>query len=275
MHIPKDQYWHEIKDNEFFIDRDPTHFRYILNYIRNNGHCILPNCTITRRELSIEANFYELHSLVTLLNYNKDLDGDGFVDQEDESVHIPSNLITKNECHLLTQWIEENDGNDSNELYSIDLLFRASEYDFDAKMFHDLCDYKGKTISIIQAENGYIFGGYTHFDFEANKLWKYHNHGRPKGFVFLLRSYGDDQNDNPRKWSLCEMNGNIQSEINSSIEYGPCFVDSIRICDKANLTEDNQAYIGAMFDDASNEQQQMLSGGVNFRVAEYEIFQVS
>ena len=129
MHIPKDQYWHEISDNEFFIDRDPTHFRYILNHIRNNTHCVLPNDSTTRREQSIEANFYELPSLVTLLNYNKDADGDDSA-AVDESVHIPSNLITKNESHLLTQWIKENDGDDSNELCSIDLLFRASEYGF-------------------------------------------------------------------------------------------------------------------------------------------------
>ena len=33
-HIAEDQFWHQIRDNEYFIDRDPTHFRYILNYIR-------------------------------------------------------------------------------------------------------------------------------------------------------------------------------------------------------------------------------------------------
>jgi hypothetical protein len=45
-----------------FIDRDPTHFRSILNYYRD-GHCTLPRDASALEELATEANFYALPDL--------------------------------------------------------------------------------------------------------------------------------------------------------------------------------------------------------------------
>lgn len=48
-----------------FIDRDGTHFRYILNYLRS-GH--VPNLPpAVRKELLIEADFYQIRGLVNAL----------------------------------------------------------------------------------------------------------------------------------------------------------------------------------------------------------------
>eukprot|EP01083_Nonionella_stella_P162464 533405_1 len=263
--IAKDQFWHEVNDNEFFIDRDPTHFRYILNYIRTNKQCALPDDPSTRKELVIEADFYELHDLVTLLNDN----GDAHTIHE--HMNIPSDLITKEEGRLLRQWIQENDGDSTDQLYAIDLLYRASDHDFSASSFHNFCDNKGKTLVIIQAENGYIFGGYTHASW---KIPKYKRQQRTDGFIFLLRSYGNDGEDQLRKWHLDTINNEIESELQEKDDCGPCFADSITILDECNATDMNEAYVGALFEDAPKEKE-TLSGTVNFRVLEYEVYQVS
>ena len=42
--------------SEFFIDRDPTHFRYILNWLR--GVRYLPHDEATIQELRWETNFF-------------------------------------------------------------------------------------------------------------------------------------------------------------------------------------------------------------------------
>ena len=42
------------EDGSYFIDRDGTHFRYILNYLRT-GQLIVPEDKIIRRELFTEA----------------------------------------------------------------------------------------------------------------------------------------------------------------------------------------------------------------------------
>jgi len=43
---------------ELFVDRDPTHFRHVLNWIR--GVRFLPDDETTLRELSWEADYYAL-----------------------------------------------------------------------------------------------------------------------------------------------------------------------------------------------------------------------
>lgn len=45
------------EDETYFIDRDGTHFRYILNYLLT-GKLVLPEDTVVRKELLSEAEFY-------------------------------------------------------------------------------------------------------------------------------------------------------------------------------------------------------------------------
>lgn len=55
----------------YFIDRDPTHFRLILNYLRNVeefGKNILPKDVRYIEELKLEAEFYQLGNFKRLLN---------------------------------------------------------------------------------------------------------------------------------------------------------------------------------------------------------------
>lgn len=61
-------------DGSYFIDRDGTHFRYILNYLRDG--CIkegtMPNCPSLWGELLNEAEYYQISGLV---DYLKSLSG--------------------------------------------------------------------------------------------------------------------------------------------------------------------------------------------------------
>ena len=48
-----------------FLDRDPTHFRYILNFMR--GSRVLPvDNLVTLKEIRVEADFYSLSEMVSL-----------------------------------------------------------------------------------------------------------------------------------------------------------------------------------------------------------------
>ena len=47
--------------SEFFIDRDPTHFRYVLNWMR--GVKFLPEDRSVLTELSWEADYYSIPDL--------------------------------------------------------------------------------------------------------------------------------------------------------------------------------------------------------------------
>jgi hypothetical protein len=49
-------------DGAFFIDRDPTHFRLILNFLRC-GAAVSPESAVAKAEAAKEALFYGLPSL--------------------------------------------------------------------------------------------------------------------------------------------------------------------------------------------------------------------
>jgi len=54
-------------EGNIFIDRDATHFRHILNYLRN-GRLSVPSDFVSYNELLEEAQFYQIHSLVDQLS---------------------------------------------------------------------------------------------------------------------------------------------------------------------------------------------------------------
>jgi hypothetical protein len=56
--------------------------------------------------------------------------------------------------NLILQWFED-------KLVELKMIYRGSEHEFTRKSWDDLCVNKGPTLSVIQSENGRIFGGYT------------------------------------------------------------------------------------------------------------------
>ena len=55
------------EDGSYFIDRDGTHFRYILNYLRT-GQLILPEDKVLRKEPLAEAEFYQIEGIINEIN---------------------------------------------------------------------------------------------------------------------------------------------------------------------------------------------------------------
>ena len=51
------------EDGAFFIDRDGTHFRFILNYLRT-GKLTLPEGATFLKELQEEAEFYQIQGML-------------------------------------------------------------------------------------------------------------------------------------------------------------------------------------------------------------------
>ena len=54
------------KDGSYFVDRDATNFRHILNYLRNNTIKVMLETDVAR-ELAIEAEYYGLYELYSVL----------------------------------------------------------------------------------------------------------------------------------------------------------------------------------------------------------------
>ena len=129
------------EDGTFFIDRDGTHFRFILNYLRN-GELILPEGATFLKELEAEAKFYQIQGILDEL-------------KPKTPKHFEASVILTNEEHrsVLKGWLPSLDG-------KWRLLFRASQDGFAAATFHSRCDNKGPTVNIVKSGNN-IFGGFT------------------------------------------------------------------------------------------------------------------
>ena len=127
-------------DGSFFIDRDGTHFRFLVNYLRN-GELILPEGATFLKELEAEAKFYQLQGILVALKPKEPFE---------ESV------ILTNEEHrrVLKSWLPEAMKGEYR------LLFRASRDGFAASTFHFQCDNEGPTVAVVKS-GGNIFGGFT------------------------------------------------------------------------------------------------------------------
>ena len=130
------------EDGSFFIDRDGTYFRFILNYLRN-GELILPEGATFLKELEAEAKFYQLQGILDEL-------------KPKEPKLFEESVILTNEEHrrVLKSWLPETMKGECR------LLFRASRDGFAASAFHSKCDNKGPTITVVKSGEN-IFGGFT------------------------------------------------------------------------------------------------------------------
>ena len=130
------------EDGSFFIDRDGTYFRFILNYLRN-GELILPDGATFLKELEAEAKFYQLQGILDEL-------------KPKESKVFEESVILTNEEHrrVLKSWLPEAMKGEWR------LLFRASRDGFVPSAFHSKCDNIGPTITVVTS-GGNIFGGFT------------------------------------------------------------------------------------------------------------------
>ena len=138
------------EDGSFFIDRDGTHFRFILNFLRT-GKLTLPEGATFTKELEEEAEFYQIQGLIDALRSAKLTVKVGTPDEPFRE----STILTNVECRkILKGWLPE------AMVGEWRLLFRASQDGFAALTFHTKCNNRGPTVTVVKSGLN-IFGGFT------------------------------------------------------------------------------------------------------------------
>jgi hypothetical protein len=130
------------------------------------------------------------------------------------------------------------------------LLYRASRDGFEASSFHEKCDGKKNTITIIKTNGNYVFGGYTAIKWERNFGYIPDS----KAFIFSLRRSGVSCN---HKLKVKHENYAIYGD---SI-YGPIFGDFL-IIDRSNINIGSNSNLGWAYDYPSEnkDRQSFLAG---------------
>ena len=137
------------EDGSYFIDRDGTHFRYILNYLRT-GQLVVPEDKVVRRELLTEAEFYQVEGIINELKARPFKD---------------SVILSSDQQQTLIKWLKETLTSAS---YDYALIYRASRNGWAAANFHSCCDFKGPTVTVVKYGNN-IFGGYADQPWESGE----------------------------------------------------------------------------------------------------------
>lgn len=159
------------------------------------------------------------------------------------------------------------------DLKSWSLVYRASRDGFGAKDFHNKCDGVTKTLTVIKATSGNIFGGFT------EKSWRSQIEyvQDPKAFIFSLVN----KEQKPFK-AMCLHNG--QNAIVNDSTAGPCFgatfdgkVEDICIYSDSNANDSSYACFGYAYQHPDFKQsidwdQTILAGTQHFQTTEIEVY---
>ena len=162
--------------------------------------------------------------------------------------------VTKNECMLLYNWLNKNKNLKFIRLYSTRI-----DGDNPSK-FHEKCDGKSPTITIIKTKKGYRFGGYTTIPWIKASNWVYNKD--PEAFIFSF-FYN-------KKYKIKNEN---EIAVGSHKIRGPSFGEDnydIYIWENCTNCNDNQSEIHSFLATQKFE----LTGEKNFTVDHYEVYLV-
>jgi len=128
-------------DGTYFIDREPSTFEYVLEYLRTDDMLVKSGDESVRMQVLGDAEYFELPEVLQLyLRWSSLRDG---LD------------LSFSEFNFLNEQLKVL----SREMGG--LLYQASKDGQSSSDFHSRCDSKGANVVIIETTEGNMFGGYT------------------------------------------------------------------------------------------------------------------
>ena len=176
------------------------------------------------------------------------------IPEKKKSNIITNGIIKPNELYLIEDEIRKKF---NKNITNYKLIFRASRDGYKAKNFHEKCDGKSNTLTLIKTKTKRRFGGFTEDKWENNRGYK---NGK-KGFIFSL----DD------KEIYYNKDGNYNIYCNST--FGPSFRSGphdFTISDNCNMNNESFEYIQNSKD--NNEKNYILEGNEHFIIKDYEVY---
>jgi len=174
-------------DGKYFIDRDPSTFGYVLDYLRSGDLLIKSDDKNLRMQVLDDAEYFKLPE--ELKNYLRWSSAEG-ID------------LWFSEVDFINKQLKRV----SKELGG--LLFQTSKDGDSPSTFHSRCDGKGPTVVIVETKSGNVFGGYTSSSWAKSSGGYVSNSG---GFLFQLRP-------SMKRFDVKNSNG-----IYRHTNYGPTF----------------------------------------------------
>jgi hypothetical protein len=148
------------------------------------------------------------------------------------------------------------------------LLYRGSRDGFSASNFHEKCDGRSNTLTVIETTKGFVFGGFTPVALASNKSWE--SDSSRKTFLFTVKN---PRGSEGRKFVMA----GTANAIYCDSGYGPLFGagHNIYVVDGCNANSTSYTNLGTTFtNDTGIDGKQVFTGEYNFTVKEVEVFAI-
>ncbi|CAF3336255.1 unnamed protein product [Rotaria socialis] len=149
-----------------------------------------------------------------------------------------------------------------------ELIYKATRDGFDANTFHSHCNDKGPTITIIQSNNNYLFGGYTAIPWTSDNSYK----SDTTAFLFTLIN---PHNIPPAKY-LIDTSKTVYT-VNHTSGYGPTFGGGHDIHLAHANDANNSSYTNFPYTylDTTGKGNNTFTGARNFTTSDIEVFKLA
>ena len=182
----------------------------------------------------------EVDYFVCYINRNKALQSDKMI-------------IDETERKLICDWIS------NNRKVKMELLYKATRDGDSSSAFHNKCNGKSPTLTLVKTSNGYRCGGFTSLPWDSNRNYKQDNNA----FVFSM--------DTRSKYMSTNSNS-----IFCHSDYGPTFGDGYDLCLEngfLNAANSNRCNCPSTY--KTVKQSELTGGEYNFTVKECEVYLIS
>lgn len=181
---------------------------------------------------------------------------------KEDVLFADSTIIENNfERKLLQSFIKEVDTS-KKYIYPV-LIYKATVDGDNSQAFHDKCDYKGATLTIVKSKKGRRFGGYSSISWDRN-IGSYSNNGVSFLFSLDTRTYYKNSS------------GYYTYHDNN---YGPCFgytnssgYYDLSISNGCLNNQNSQSY--KTYYQMNSTYELTAESSYNFQVEDYEVFQI-
>ncbi|CAF1263987.1 unnamed protein product [Rotaria magnacalcarata] len=234
-------------DKSIFIDRNGKIFTYILEYLRTNTVPInvMKDETLLA-SLMIEAEYFRLMSLLDVL----------------------ANRFFPNGTLLKLEHQKKLNGFYGKTNQKWELIYKATRDGFDANAFHSRCNDRGPTITIIQSNNNYLFGGYTAIPWTSDNSYK----SDTTAFLFTLTN---SHSIPPTKY-LIDSSKAVYT-VNHNSGYGPTFGGGhdIYLTNASNANNSSYTNFPYTYLDTTGKGNDTFTGARNFTASDIEVFKLA
>jgi hypothetical protein len=236
----------------YFIDRSPVVFEYVLNFLRTNV-LVEPDTLDMRRRVRLDLDFFGLTEFA-FGGAHPSFQGTSLLEAVDK--------------RLLSGWT---DNATSGNMTAWRLAYKGSRDGFAADTFHEHCDDVGETLVVVRDHNGWVFGGY------ASEPWTSGGGYRSdaNAWLFALRRQNGDNDAEPvyAPEKLEQTGANPRQAVYHHPGYGACFggVHAFSISTSCNQNFVSSSNVGSSFRQSASGVPN-ISERKKFKVTEIEVF---